>query len=318
MGHRVNYIIKDFDKLRIHYNHWRADSIAADLYLGERRFLEFLNNCKRSGVVMDEPWIEGCVIIDRNVKHLYFWTTEFSKQSSVIDYYISQLAKRWRGWQITFLTNKMYDVEKVLCIEYIKKQCLPTSQKCSEEIVANDTTDEWETAVIIIKEGDNFAVTKTGNLNIEQIIAYGVEIISLLKNKPMFDFPNEEEDVTYECIIVDTDEKQLYTNESIFGLWEQSKDLWKGYNLSMNDYGYLKILEFAGIDTANLKMSHEKVVEQFGNIVKHVNDFDPMKMAEKLLKQDKGIQFNSDFFDNVKPKRTIAESFKQWLRRFLR
>ena len=38
---------------------------------------------------MNEPWIEGCVILDLPSRDLYFWTIEFSGETSVIDYYTS-------------------------------------------------------------------------------------------------------------------------------------------------------------------------------------------------------------------------------------
>lgn len=42
MGHRVNYIIKEGNSITIHYNHWKANHIASDLYLAEKRFIQFV------------------------------------------------------------------------------------------------------------------------------------------------------------------------------------------------------------------------------------------------------------------------------------
>jgi hypothetical protein len=317
MGQRANYIIKNGDELIIHYNHWRANCIASDLYLGEQRFLEFVSACQIDEVIMNEPWIEGCVIIDTASRHLHFWTMELSRETSVIEYYILELTKKWNGWKVNFLNNRMYDVEKILNIDYISKQELPKLYKRSEEDILTDKIEEWETAVVIIKNYDELLVTKTGNLNIEAIVSYGKDIIPLLKDKPQTDLPKEEDEATYECIVIDTAKKMLYINESAFGLWEQCKSSWSDYNLTLGDYGYIRTLELAKIDTSNLKMLTPKVIEQFKSIVKPVDGFNPYEMAEKLLKEDKDIQFNPDFFDNVRPKKTTLEKFKQAMNKFL-
>ncbi len=318
MGQRANYIIKDGDKLTIHYNHWRANCIASDLYLGEKRFLEFVSACQVNEVIVNEPWIEGCVLIDTVSRHLHFWTTEFLRETSVTNYYISELAKKWNGWEVNFLTNRMYDVEEILNIDYISQQEFPELYKRSETDVLADKIEEWETAVVIIKQDNELSVTKTGNLNVEAIVTYGKDIIPLLQAKSRTDLPKEEDEATYECVIIDTVEKKLYINESAFGLWEQSKSLWNNYSLTMGDYGYLRTIELAGIDTSSLKMPIEKVIEQFKSIVKPVDGFNPMEMAEELMKEDKDIQFNPDFFDNVQPKKTTIEKLKQGMKRLLR
>ncbi len=78
MGQRANYIIKEGDRLTIRYNHWRAHQIAADLYLGEHAFLRFVEACLEKEELLAEPWIEGCVVIDRPQRQLYFWAGHFS------------------------------------------------------------------------------------------------------------------------------------------------------------------------------------------------------------------------------------------------
>ena len=173
MGQRANYIIKEDDNLTIHYNHWRANCIASDLYLGEKRFLDFVGECQLNEAITDEPWIEGCVIIDKTNRQLYFWTLEFSKETSVVEYYIKELIKNWNGWQITMLKNRMYDAECILGIQYISSQELPKLYIRSEDDIVSDKVDDWETAVVILKDDNHKFVTKTGNLNIEAIISYG-------------------------------------------------------------------------------------------------------------------------------------------------
>ena len=219
--------------------------------------------------------------------------------------------------KFNFLNNRMYDVEKILDIDYISKQELPEVYKRSAEEIVSDKIEEWETAVVVMKQENDLSVTKTGNLNIEGVVSYGEEIVPLLMSKPKFALPNEKEEVTYECVVIDTIEKHLYINKSTFGLWEQSKNLWNGYDLTMGDYGYIKTLKLAGIDTSNLKMSTENVAEQFKSIVRPVDNFNSMEMAEKLLKENKDINFNPDFFDNVQPKKTTIEEFRQGMKTFL-
>jgi hypothetical protein len=317
MGQRANYIIKEGSNLTIHYNHWRANSIASDLYLGEKKFLAFVDECQLKDSIIDEPWIEGCVIIDKSSRHLYFWAMEFSKETSVIDYYIKELTKKWNGWQITLFKNKMYEAENVLGIEYINKQELLERDICSKDDVVNDKVEEWETAVVILKDRDHLFVTKTGNLNIETIISYGQEIIPLFKDKENCELPKEDDDVTYECIVIDTSCKKIFINESSFGLWEQCKDLWNGFSLIMGDFGYIEILRLASIETSSLEMRPDRVIEQFNNIVKQIDNFNPFEIAEKLIQEDKDIQFNPDFFDNVKPKKTVLEKVSLGIRKIL-
>lgn len=209
----------------------------------------------------------------------------------------------------------MYDVEKVLGIDYITKQELPKLNTWSKENIVNDKAEEWTTALVVIKSDDRLFVTKTGNLNAEIIVSYGEEVISLLYDKPENELPNEEDETTYECVVIDTSAKKLFINKSEFGLWEQAKDLWQGYEFTMGDFGYIETLRLAGINTVNLPMTNDKVVEQFECIVKHENNFDPYEMAEKLTEENSDIQFNPDFFDTVRPQKTMWNKLKDKLRK---
>ena len=318
MGQRANYTIKEGDKLTIHYNHWRANHIAADLYLGDKRFLQFVEECQVNDIILNEPWIEGFVIIDKPQKQLSFWAFNFPRETSVIHYYLSELAKKWNGWNIQLLEKKMYDAEIILDIDYISKQEFQRPFTPSKEAVINDKIEVWETAVVIIKNGHNLFVTKTGDLNVEGIVSYGEEIVPLIQEKPRYELPNEEDPVTYECIVIDMLQKHLYINDSVFGLWEQSKSLWNGYSITMSAYGYIEILNRVGIETSNIRMSNEKVIEEFQNAVAQIDNFDPHQMAEKLLQENKDIEFNPDFFDNVQPKKTSLENLKQKIKKLLK
>lgn len=318
MGQRVNYIIKQNDSFTIHYHHWRANSIASDLYLGEERFLAFVNECKLDEIIINEPWIEGCVIIEKSSKCLYFWSCEFPRETSVIEYYILQLEKKWKGWKVEFLKNKMYDAEKILGINYISMQEFQEVDKWEEEDIVNDDIQDWETAVVIIKEATDLFITKTGNLDIEGIMSYGVNIIPLLKNKQRFELPFEEDEAVNECILIDLPEKKIIINESSFGLWEQCNDFWMGFELTMGDFGYVQLLRLSGIDASHIEMSSDKVIRQFNELIKHEDTFDPSKLAMKFIEEEKQIQFHPDYFDNVKPKKTIVEKIKIGLRRIIR
>lgn len=310
MGQRANYIVKEGDKLNIHYNHWRANAIASDLYLGEKRFLDFVKECQLNDEIMNEPWIEGCVIIDKNTKSLFFWSFEFSRDTSVVDYYLQQLSKKWGDWKLTILKNRMYDAEKILSIDYISKQELQSINRPSTEDVIADKVEEWITTLIIIKQNSSLFVTKTGNLSAESIISYGQDILSLIKNKPKYELPKEGEEGTYECVLIDEDNKKIFINESIIGLVETCKEFWTDYDLVISDFGYIEMLRVNGIETTHLKLSDNEIKNQFIEMVQVNDSFNPFELAEKIKQDNKDVQFNPDFFDNVKPKKPFIDKLK--------
>jgi hypothetical protein len=310
MGQRANYIIKERDKLTIHYNHWRANSIASDLYLGEKRFLEFINECQLNDEIMNEPWIEGCVIVDRNQKELFFWSFEFSRDTSVVDYYLKQLSKKWENWTLSILKNRMYDVEKLLSIDYISKQELqPINRPLKDDIIA-DKVEDWVSALVIIKQDLSLFITKTGSLNAESIISYGQDILSLIKNKPKYELPKEGEEGTNECVLIVEDNKKIFINESIIGLVETCKEFWTDYDLIIGDFGYIETLRLGGIETSGLELSDDEIKNQFSEMVQVNDSFNPFEMAEKIKQNNKDVQFNPDFFDNVKPKKPFIDKLK--------
>lgn len=302
MGQRANYIIKEGNKLSIHYHHWRANTIVSDLYLGEKSFLDFVEECKREDEILDPVWMEGCVIIDRSLRRLYFWSLELNRDTSVIGHYLSQLSQKWPGWDVQILRNRMYDAEKILGIDYISQQEVSEPHRVLKDDIIDDKVEEWVNALIVIKEADKLFVLKTGDLTVEAIVSYGEEVISLLKDKQACELPREGDEGTLECAVIDTVEKRLIINESSFGLWEQCKDVWPGYTLIMGDYGYIETLRFAGIDATGLEMPMENVVEEFQYMTKSSGNFDPHEFAEKILKDNKDAVFNPDFFDTVRPK----------------
>ena len=105
---------------------------------------------------------------------------------------------------------------------------------------------------------------------------------------------------------------------SSFGLWEQSRQLWIDYIFNMGDFGYLELLKLAGIDSANRELALKDVREQFNGMVKLRENFDPIEMAEIIATDNKDVQFSTDFFDVVHPKKTVIEIFKLRIRKLLR
>ncbi|MBS1635887.1 MAG: hypothetical protein JST26_08170 [Bacteroidetes bacterium] len=249
---------------------------------------------------MDEPWIEACVLVDAVLKHVYFWAMEFPEESSVKDYYMSELAKKWKGWTLHLLWNRMYDMERILGIDYIAIQELLPLSSCTREEITTDIVDTFYMTVVLVKTGNNCRIVKTGNLNMEAIIGYGMDIIPLLINKTGITLPSEQEK-PYGCLIIDTAQRHVYISESIFGLWEQTAHGWPGYKLIMGDFGYLKTLEMAGIRTDTLKMAKAEVMNAFESSVRPIDNFNAKGMAERLTENDKDIRFNPDFFDNTQP-----------------
>ena len=307
MGQRANYIIRHQGKLSIYYNHWRANHIAADLYLGEKRFVDFVKSCQPNDELMEEVWIEGAVILNFRSRDLHFWSLGFPSDTSVADYYIDQLSKKWPEWKVHFLQNEMYDVERVLGIDYISKQELPELNFRSDQEIATDLVEEWTTAIVIINDLDGQHVIKTGNLNLEALVSHGSDLLPLLREKPSDALPMEGEEGTEESIFIDTVEKRIIINKSIFGLWEQSSSLWPDYDFKMGNFGYLDLLKIAGIDGSNKAFSQKRVHEDFALLVKMQDNPDPGELAKKIMNEHHDVQFNPDFFDNTRPSKTFLE-----------
>ena len=306
MGQRANYILIENNKQVIHYNHWRANCIASDLYLGEKRFLEFVKSCRLSDVLLNEVWIEGCVIIDTDRRKLYFWSLEFGVTSAT-NLYLNELQDKWKDWSITLLYNKMYDVERVLNIDYLSHQEQMSVPINTAEEIISDKVSEFGNAVIVIKTQLQTHITQLGSISVDGVLNYGESVVDILLSKNRYELPKEEEDKVFETLIIDTVNKELIIDKSEFGLWEQCQSKWSGYSFKMGDFGYIGTMKLASIEVEGLAMSPESIKVEFANLVKRTNDFDPQAMAKMLLNEDKDIKFSQDFFDSVKPKRTVIE-----------
>ncbi len=311
MGQRANYIFKDENDITIHYNHWRANSILSDLYLGEKKFIEFVKECIIYDEILDENWIEGCVIIDKHNKELFFWSFEITTYTSLLEYYLKQLSKKWDGWNIQILENKMYDVERILKIDYLSNQKKFLLEINSNEKVENDKLDdEWVATLVVLKDGETLSVKKTQGIYIENIISFGQGIIPMLKNKENYTLPKEGNDDSSDCVIIDLENKKVFFNDSILGLIETSKELWSDYELIMGDVGYIKLLERANIDTTGIRLSEERVNQMFFEMIQCNTSFDPMETAKTIMKDYENVEFNPNFFDNMKPKISFLDRLK--------
>lgn len=318
MGQRANYIVKNGDELTIFYNHWRAICIASDLYLGEKRFLAFVKNCQPHEEILTYPWIEGCVVVDMNTKSLSFWSYDCFQETSVVDHYLVQLSEKWPGWKLTILKNRMYDVEKILAIDCTSaREIQPIERPAKEEVLA-DKVEVWPCALVIIKQGSSLFVTKTGELNAEKIIGYGQEIIPLLQTKIPCDLPKEGKQDTLICVLIDPENKTIMMNEHIAGLAATCGERWPGYTITTGDYGYIETLRLGNIPTAHLLLSEDEVKHQFEEMVSSNYDFNPVELAEKIKKNNKDVEFNPNFFDNVKPKTPLMHRLYWGLKKLIR
>jgi len=314
MGQRANYILIENNSQSIHYNHWRANCIVQDLYLGEKRFIEFVRTCKPDSEIMNEVWIEGCVIINLPKKELHFWSLEF-EQTSAVEIYLRELHRKWRGWSIELLRNRMYDAEKVLNIDYISIQELVEPGNCTIDEIIADKIGEWQTALVIIKTNAETHTTLTGNIHIGGILNFGEPILEVLMAKPQYELPNESDYRFCQCIVIDAVSKEIIIDSSEFGLWEQTYKKWDGYKFKMGDFGYIGVLKLAGFETEKVIMPPDKAWQVFNDMVKQSNTFNPLAMAKLLMREGKDIKFSPDFFDNVSPKKTIFERVKNSIKK---
>lgn len=308
MGHRANYIVKAGQAYRVHYSHLRAQHITEDLFLGEERFLAFVMQCQHMDTIMNEVWVEGCVVVDTEKKQLAFFQLHVLTDTSLERYYLTQLARKWPGWEIRVLRNRLYDVEQLLGIDYVSKQEWQKPYTPGRQEVINDKVGELDIALVIIRWKEQLFTTRTGNLSIEAILSYGEEIIPLLSTKAKAALPTQEAHADWEVVIVDVLKKQLWINKSEFGLWEQSRQRWGGYSLHMGDYGFLQIMQLAGVEHQCKPLPEEELRKQFTAMVARRDSYDPGKTMEKLLQEHKEVQYNPLLFDRVQPARPFSRS----------
>ena len=122
MGQRGNYIIQSAGQFKIFYTHWRANLIAHDLLQGPKKYLAFVRQFEQRKELVNDPWIEGCVWVDLDAKTLLFWEIEQLLEYSVREAYLKILQDKWKGWKVSFAEKEMYDIEKLLGIDYTSCQ----------------------------------------------------------------------------------------------------------------------------------------------------------------------------------------------------
>ena len=159
MGQRGNYITKSNGRLDIYYTHWRANLIANDLLLGSKNFLKFIRQFDKHEEIIDEPWIEGCVLLDFDTKRLVFWEIEQLYEYSIRQAYLETLAEKWKGWNIQFAEKGMYDIEKLINIDYTSRQEVSLEKIDIEEVI-NDTVDEYVSCYVLLKRENNLELKK--------------------------------------------------------------------------------------------------------------------------------------------------------------
>jgi len=309
MAQKGNYIIKSENKVDIFYTHWRANLITNDLLLGTRKFIEFIKQFDKQERLINEPWLEGCVLVDLDTKKLIFWEIEQLFEYSVKQEYIRNLKKKWPGWQVTFAEKEMYDIENELEIDYTKNQDKDLGRMQIEGLI-NDTIDEYISCLIIIKKENNFKLKKLYTGSDEQIALLGEQIINILEDKPSYPLIKETEIDIWNIILINIDNKSLYINQSITGLKEELVDLWAGWEIEVGNFGYINLLEKAGYETNELRMKKSEIDERMKEILNYKDDFNPLKTFERILESGKDVKFHPNFFENIKPKKTFFEKIK--------
>lgn len=268
MGSRINYIIKNNETLLIYHNRWGANRLAYTLYLGENSFLTYIRENTPIDHLSDHGWMEGFVIADTAQKILGFWSWELTPDTSVLDYYLSELQKKWPGWQLIYLANYMYDAQPLLGFDYISTQILPAYTIPPAHLMLHDgPDDDYPQVLCVIKQQSSIHVVETMTIQLDHIICYGEASISILQELPSISLPVEGETRPLHHMVIDPNNKQLIVNDSIFGIWEAMAHKWPGYTLKMGCMGYRAMLEAAGIPTAGLQMQEKKIIAAFSQMI---------------------------------------------------
>jgi hypothetical protein len=89
---------------------------------GPKRFLSFVKSCVTKDELLKEPWIEGCVFVDKPAKILSFWSWDLPNISSVKAICVGEISEKWPGWQVSQHNRRMYDVEELLGTKYFNPE----------------------------------------------------------------------------------------------------------------------------------------------------------------------------------------------------
>jgi hypothetical protein len=103
MGSRANYVIVDEHGWRLHYSHWGAARIHAQLAAGPayaRRFIEEQQRCEPNDW-LDDLWGEGGVLMDTVARRLlFFGGGDELHRLGFRRAYFALLGQTWPGWTV--------------------------------------------------------------------------------------------------------------------------------------------------------------------------------------------------------------------------
>ncbi len=311
MGNRANYILKKDKDFDIYYTHWRAINVAQDLALGQKQFIKLVREFDKADELLDEPWIEACVLLDFDSKKLTFWETEMLFETSVREEYINQLEKIWENWSVNFSENEMYGIEKELEIEYTIRQEVDLEFGSTDNLLDLPDGEDYFSCLAVIKENKQHFVKYVYGGQDDQLALIGEPVIDRLKQLQNRKLKKENSDDFFSCLIIDLDEKELWVNQSIIGLKDKLQSLWKNWKINVGNFGYIKLLKEIGIKTSELELTNDESREIVSDFLNRNDTFDPNSLAEKLTKEmGEDVQFNEHFFQNIKPKKTFWNKIK--------
>ncbi len=302
MGNRANYILKKDNDFDIYYSHWRAINVVQDLTLGQKRFSKFVKKFDKTGELLNEPWIEACVLVDFDNEKLTFWETEVLFETSIREEYLNQLANIWSNWTIRFAEKEMFEIEKELNIKYTSEQKIDLEYGSLEQLSDFSENDEYFSCLVILKENNKYNVKYINGGQEEEITLIGEQIIGKLKQMKNRKLKKENSDNFFSFFIIDIDTNTLWINQSINGLEKELKSLWKDWNINIGNFGYIKLLKKIGINTTNLELKPEKIKKIIQTkIFNRKDNFNPNELAKKFIENmGNDVRFNEHFFQNVK------------------
>ncbi|WP_298426970.1 hypothetical protein [uncultured Kordia sp.] len=300
MGQRGNYVIKSNEKTTIYYTHWRANYIVNDLILGPEKFIEYAEASEQRTYLTSEPWIESCAYVDIDRKELLFWEVDDLVETSVRQRYLELLSKKWKGWSVSFAEREMYAIEEKMKVNYTEEHDFDFEAGKLENFI-NEVADEYETTIVMFKKDGKLYTKCSYDLDTEELVFLGEQIVDILDKRTPIDITKRPEVENNVAIAIDCDEKKLIVNYIFVGLVEELSNLWKDWTIEAGNYGYIQILDKAGLDTMELKMKPAEVDACMLRIFNKEDNFDPNSFAKKIIELDENVEFHPSFFENNKP-----------------
>ena len=313
MGSRANYIIKKGESIEIRYTHWRANYLAQDLFMGIDAFLDFANQFEEKNELISDPWMEACALIDEDKKVLLFWESELARITSIRKVYLSQLKARWPQWELRYVEHEMLDIDQYLNIDYCSQQDKDFDYLDFHKLNATERKD-YVSCYVIIKRSDELQCKKLYRGSNEQVALLGEKVLSFIKNIPGERLLKEEELDSHKILLIDLDDKHLIVNQYVNALAEELMKVWPAWKIEVGNFGYIHALEKMGVDTQNLKMPLDEAREALNEILSYSDDYNPKQMAENIVAKEENVQFHPNFFEDIKPKKSIGEKIKRFFK----